>query len=764
MGRTVFKPKRSFFWQGLLIVLPVGVLAAFAFFALRQDKAIALQEARDRAQEIAEGLLPRIATALTPDLTNPRLSKCFLVNSSGDLVFPPPTTDVPDPAPFELANLTAEQARLWQKTQASNGDNQQIIDALSDFIATDPPPQLAGAAAYRVGMLLSELGDPRRAAEAFQWLRHRYHSAVGESGLPLRPLAQLKLVELSATTGLPVDYVVSPDDFCFDLVFAPTPLTPFLLARVKALFPERQLERWQQGWNQHELLRDLFAAARHQMDLGSSPSKSKPIPSHFWVESTRPFITWITNVISSTNEVPVLSAVEVQQRTWLVTHTDKVERWADSQETSEATRLRKGKIALRPSRNRNIFSLEWDVAAKEPVDDVTGLAPDYTSHWFVCRTDVELSTTIAAIINATGQVPEYFGIGVEIADRPLVAPGMPDLRLWERRHLGGKPSALKKQHLAERATNILASATGSMTGQEQLKVSVLLTSAPALFERQTARSFWFSSLVVASSLAALIGLFAVRQAFRREAKLNELKSSFVSSVSHELRAPIASVRLMAENLQAGKIQAPERQAEYFHFIGQECRRLSSLIENVLDFSRIEQGRKQYDFEPTDLLALVHRTVQLMDTYAAERAIKLVCRIPDHQTSAEFHPQVDSKAIQQALINLIDNALKHSPKGETVQVGLEYVPASDRANERISAIHLWVEDRGEGIALAEQEKIFERFYRCGSELRRETQGVGIGLSIVKHIIEAHEGSVTVQSEPGQGTRFTLSLPVLAKDQG
>ena len=124
------------------------------------------------------------------------------------------------------------------------------------------------------------------------------------------------------------------------------------------------------------------------------------------------------------------------------------------------------------------------------------------------------------------------------------------------------------------------------------------------------------------------------------------------------------------------------------------------------------------------------------------------------------------------MNLIDNALKHSPKGETVTVGLEvhspqpavHGPQSTAQSDvsrftfHVSRIHLWVEDHGDGIPGAEHEKIFERFYRRGSELRRQTQGVGIGLSIVKHIVEAHGGRVLVRSAPGQGSRFTIELPV------
>jgi signal transduction histidine kinase len=188
---------------------------------------------------------------------------------------------------------------------------------------------------------------------------------------------------------------------------------------------------------------------------------------------------------------------------------------------------------------------------------------------------------------------------------------------------------------------------------------------------------------------------------------------------------------------------------------------------VLDFSRIEQGRKQYEFEVTDLRALAEQTVKLMEPYAAEKEVSLAVEFPPAEL-ASGHPQVsvDAKAIQQALINLIDNALKHSPKGDTVTVGLGLtgdaaVGTGQSDPEPRSLVALWVRDQGPGIPPEEHEKIFERFYRCGSELRRDTQGVGIGLSIVRHVAEAHGGRVRVRSAIGQGSTFILEIPTQSK---
>jgi signal transduction histidine kinase len=335
----------------------------------------------------------------------------------------------------------------------------------------------------------------------------------------------------------------------------------------------------------------------------------------------------------------------------------------------------------------------------------------------------------------------------------------------------GKGSSVEKAFDASTG-EMLSAASRVDSGVETLKVSVYLTSPATLYQHQVARAFWFGALVLVSTLAALTGLYAAWRAFRRQELLVEMKSNFVSSVSHELRAPIASVRLMAESLERGKIPDASRQNEYFRFIVQECRRLSSLIENVLDFSRIEQGRKQYEFEPTDLTALTRETVRLMEPYAAEKgvALKLETSNIEHRTS-NIELEVDGRAIQQALVNLIDNAIKHSPKGETVVVGLEVSGVRCQVSGELprsasppdltpdtSHLALFVTDHGAGIPPEEHEKIFERFYRRGTELRRETQGVGIGLSIVQHIVEAHGGRVRVESDVGKGSRFTIELPM------
>jgi signal transduction histidine kinase len=294
--------------------------------------------------------------------------------------------------------------------------------------------------------------------------------------------------------------------------------------------------------------------------------------------------------------------------------------------------------------------------------------------------------------------------------------------------------------------------TSNRKNDVTFSLTFYLTSREKMLAAEERRARLFGALIGAAVLAALAGLITARRAFYQQHRLGEMKSNFVSSVSHELRAPIASMRLLAESLERGKIAETAKQQEYYRFLVQESRRLTSLIENVLDFSRIEQGRKEYQFEPADLDALAAETVQSMVPAAVEKQVELAW-LPGPGPGPL--PSCDGLALQQALINLIDNAIKHSPAGARVTVG--------REDAAPNLIHLWVEDHGPGIPPDEHEKIFERFYRRGSELRRETQGVGIGLTIVKHIIEAHGGRVLVRSAVGQGSRFTLELPMNPPEQ-
>ena len=277
-----------------------------------------------------------------------------------------------------------------------------------------------------------------------------------------------------------------------------------------------------------------------------------------------------------------------------------------------------------------------------------------------------------------------------------------------------------------------------------IDVRAVLADPDKLYAPLRAEIGWAAGVIGAATLAAGSGLWLSRRALHREQRLHTLKSQFVASVSHELRAPIGSVRLMAEALSSGTVVGEA--AHTFHrLLAQEGVRLSALIENVLDFARIESGHKSYQFEETDLPSLLRDTIALLEPRAAPRGIRiqLECALLSQV------PEVDAPAIQQAIVNLLDNALKFSPDQTLITVTLTDCGPPGWT--------LAIADEGLGIPSADHQLIFERFHRLGNELRRETQGAGIGLSLVKHIVEGHHGKITVKNRTPKGTEFTLHFP-------
>jgi signal transduction histidine kinase len=772
MAGTRIQRRPTFFWQAILILLPVAVLAVFGWVSLRQDKLLAEHDAAERARAIADDLLPKVWNELAAKGSSRSQQLSFEVDGAGQLLCPPPYRPVPAPKPLNLAALDAEQARLWTRVceaEAAGRIDEESIRVLKDFVASNPPEEFSASAQYQLGLFLERRGAFPGAAEAFGVILEKHSGAVGESGIPLEPLARLRLLALAAQTPLPtaLSHSISVDSLCSNAVWQPTPLTPELLRRAQSLpshglhqggqdldLSNRQAqEQWHRVWQGHELSRRLFEAAQRHFQT-HAPAVELLLPE---ANNAR---------LSPLPERLLRSGIEGRKG------------------SAPGPSLFWFSVPELDCRELNVIFVTNRLSASVTCPDWLAVRQDESParHWFVCRNESELGSTLRELAKTARSIPEYFGIGVEVGGKRLGAFN-PDLRSWHHASYMSKGAGGVKKEIGEDlATRVLASAVKFEAGKELLKVNVYLTSPSALFERQEARAFWFGLLILTSTIAALIGLLAAGRAFWQQQQLSELKSNFVSSVSHELRAPIASVRLMAESLERGKIQELPRQKEYFGFIVQECRRLSALIENVLDFSRIEQGRKQYEFEPTDVLALVNQTVALMQPSAAEKGVSLVWETSNiqHPTSnsdesrASIELNVDGKAIQQALVNLIDNAIKHSPKGETVTVGLEARDAKSEIrnaqnaepaltlNSQLSTLNLFVKDHGPGIPPEEHEKIFERFYRRGSELRRETQGVGIGLSIVKHIVEAHGGRVLVESAVGQGSRFTIELPFNHRD--
>jgi len=243
----------------------------------------------------------------------------------------------------------------------------------------------------------------------------------------------------------------------------------------------------------------------------------------------------------------------------------------------------------------------------------------------------------------------------------------------------------------------------------------------------------------------LAGLYLVFTNVRRELHLSRLKSDFVANVSHELKTPLALIRLFAETLELGRVPGEGKARQYYRVINKESQRLTQLINNILDFSRIEAGRKEYRFVPTDVGAVVRDVVEAYRFPIEHQGFRLDVEIADDIPEVS----VDPEALSQALLNLVNNAIKYS-KGD-YYLGLDV----RRDGERLV---ISVADHGVGIPRGEQKKIFEKFYRVENTLVHTTKGSGLGLALVQHIMEAHGGSVELTSAPGEGATFRLILPL------
>jgi signal transduction histidine kinase len=261
-----------------------------------------------------------------------------------------------------------------------------------------------------------------------------------------------------------------------------------------------------------------------------------------------------------------------------------------------------------------------------------------------------------------------------------------------------------------------------------------------------------TSFLALGALSLLLagGIVLTYRNVSKEMALARLKSDFVSNVSHELRTPLSLIRLYAETLEMGRLNSREKYQEYYCIIRKESERLSALINNILDFSRIEAGRKEYDFRETDLRELVRNTLDSYRYQIEQHGFSYEERID------EVPPlRVDRESIARSLLNLVNNALKYSQDRKYIGVKLY------REN---GSVRLEVIDHGIGIPHQEQHKIFEKFYRVGDPLVHNTKGSGLGLSLVRHIVQAHGGEVLVDSAPGEGSKFTIALPVKQEENG
>jgi len=253
------------------------------------------------------------------------------------------------------------------------------------------------------------------------------------------------------------------------------------------------------------------------------------------------------------------------------------------------------------------------------------------------------------------------------------------------------------------------------------------------------------AIIAVVELVLLLGVWIIFRNVKKQMELAQIKADFVSNVSHEIRTPLALISMYIESLERGIVKSPEKIMEYYTISLQETRRLTAIVNKILNFSQIESGKRKFTFEDVpinDVVEEVLKTFRLnLENNTFEWTVSL----------SEENPGIyaDREAVTDAVVNLVDNAIKYSD--ETKKIDLK--TGIDKGR-----IYVEVKDHGLGISKSEQKHIFDKFYRVTQkDLAHKAKGSGVGLAIVQYIMEAHQGEITVKSTPGEGSIFRLFFP-------
>jgi signal transduction histidine kinase len=255
---------------------------------------------------------------------------------------------------------------------------------------------------------------------------------------------------------------------------------------------------------------------------------------------------------------------------------------------------------------------------------------------------------------------------------------------------------------------------------------------------------WFFGILGIVWLAVLTAMVALWKNLHEQVVLSRKKDDFISAVSHELRTPLTSIRMYTEMLEKDWVKTDAKRREYYTTMRTESERLTRLVENVLDFSRIQRGKKRYDFTVGDVNECISDVVEIMHPYIERAGFVLEQRFEVLDAFA-----FDRDAVMQIVINLIDNALKYAKDAEDKHIII-------RTRKQKGYVVVEVEDHGPGISRSQQKKIFDAFYRCEDESTRQSTGTGLGLALVKRFAEAHRGFVELANIKPTGACFRVGL--------
>ncbi len=251
-------------------------------------------------------------------------------------------------------------------------------------------------------------------------------------------------------------------------------------------------------------------------------------------------------------------------------------------------------------------------------------------------------------------------------------------------------------------------------------------------------------LIAGITVLIILGIWLVFRNIKKEIQLAQIKADFVSNVSHELRTPLSLISMFAETLKMGRVKSEEKKNEYYSIIHSETNRLSGIVNKVLNFSKMEAGKRTFHLEKSDLNQVAGNVFNTYKFHLQNNSFEFEFNRGENLPEVSF----DRDAISEAIINLLDNSVKYSEENKAVNL---------RTGLEKNYVFVEVEDKGIGITENDQKKIFEKFYRVSTGHIHNTKGTGLGLSLVKQIVDAHKGKIELSSIPGKGSRFRILLP-------